>query len=356
MAEDPKLMDLEEFKKKLDPVLQKTLNKKIKSLTLHKNEDIKIYLQHLKKFMEEGKRIRPYLSYLTFKSAGGKNDKDAIELFVFIEIFHAFCLIHDDIMDKADYRHSIKTIHKFISDSELNNKYTSARHYGNSQAILIGDFMLTWALNHLINNKKFDERSIKRVLDIFFQMADEVVFGQMIDISLTKEKNTTDEKVLQKITLKTADYSFVKPMLIGATLAKEVKNKKFFEDFGKHLGIAFQTQDDLLDIKFDSKQTHKSSFSDVAGHQHTFFTNYIFRNGTKNQIETLNKFFGKRIGTKDYQKLRKVFADSGAMDYGEKIIKENFQTAKDILIKEKMDRKIKMCFEKLIEKIERRSS
>lgn len=349
-------MELKQFKQKLDPLITEFLDKKIKNLPQFTNQEIDSYFLHLKKFLIEGKRIRPYLAYLAYKANCEESDDKAIKLLMFIEIFHAFCLVHDDIMDKSSHRHNEKTTHEFIRDLNKSNKFVDPKHFGNSQAILIGDYLLSWAFEILINNQDFDKKTIERVTKIFFEMIDEVFLGQMIDLNITKEEKVTDEIIYQKILLKTAGYSFIKPLLIGASLSGEVKDKTFFEEFGKHLGTAFQIQDDLLDIKYDSSQTNKSSFTDILEHNHTLFTNYIFKHGTAEQKEILNKHFGKTVASDQANLLRKVFVDSGAVEYGEKIINENLNTARRILEDQKMDEEYKTMFEKLIEKMEGRTS
>lgn len=347
-------MELDEFKKILDPLLLGFLDEKINNLPQTGNKDIEKYFIHLVDFLKEGKRIRSYLAFASYKLSGGTKDKEVINLLVFLELFHAFCLVHDDIMDESDLRHSTKTIHKFISDSNAANKYLNSTHFGNSQAILIGDYLLSWAFEVLVKNNKFDIKSIQRVEKIFFEMIDEVSFGQMLDLEITKEEKVTDEIIYQKILLKTAGYSFIKPLLIGASLTGEIKNENFFKEFGKFLGIAFQMQDDLLDIS-ESSKTHKKSFTDIEAHQHTLLTNYVFNNGTKDQKETLNKLFGKKINEEDKLILKIVFEESGAIKNGEDVIKENLEKAKQLLDEPAIDDKYKNLFNSLINKIERRS-
>nr|MBI5455936.1 polyprenyl synthetase family protein [Candidatus Levybacteria bacterium] len=349
-------MELQQFKKIIDPLIQAFLDQKLKSLSLIGNEETKDYLNYLKLFLTEGKRIRAYLAFLTYKAHSGKKDKDILNLLVFIELLHAFLLIHDDIMDKADQRHNIKTAHKFIEEKVKHLEKIDSAYFGISQAILLGDYLFAWTHEILDTNRSFDKEIIKKVKLILSTIMDEVILGQMIDLDTTLYEKVNKEEIIKKITLKTAYYSFVRPMQIGAILSGNEYDEKFLENFGTYIGIAFQTQDDLLDIKFDESETHKSSFNDVTQRQQTFFSYFIFNEGTMQQKILLSKYFGKHLSDLDKKILRKMFEESGAIDYGEKIMVENFKSANKLLEKQKMDQEYKYLFFKLIEIIENRTS
>lgn len=349
-------MELQQFKKTIDPLIQAFLDQKLKSLSLIGNEETKNYLNYLKLFLTEGKRIRAYLAFLMYKAHAGEKDKDILNLLVFIELLHAFLLIHDDIMDKANQRHSIKTAHKFIEKKVKHLKSIDSAYFGISQAILLGDYLFAWTHEILDTNTIFDKKIIKDVKLILSKIMDEVILGQMIDLNTTLYEKVNKEEIIKKITLKTAYYSFVRPMQIGAILSGEKYDEKFLERFGTYLGIAFQTQDDLLDIKFDESKTHKSSFNDIEQRQQTFFTNYIFFNGSLEEKNTLSKYFGKKISKEDKKSLRKMFEESGAITYGEKIMQENFNDAKKLLKKQKMDQEYKDLFFEVIKLIETRQN
>lgn len=335
-------MELRDFKKEINIRIIEFFKNKESTLTKHQNLDVDQLLSHVGKILHEGKRIRPYLAYLSYKSFGGKDDKNAIKLSSFLEIFHVFCLVHDDIIDDAGERHGVKTINK---------------QYGNSQAILIGDFLFSWAWEILLTNKEFDEKSLDRIKRIFIEMIDEVFVGQMMDLNITAKNKVSNEEIVNKMLLKTAGYSFIKPMIIGAYLARNIKNEeKSIREFGKYLGLAFQIQDDLLDIKFDSSQTKKSDFNDVTQHQHTLFTNFVFKKGTNEQKQILKDLFGKELNQTDKVVLRKVFIDSGAINYGEKEVINNLNRAKKALGKIKIDEKYKNLFLKLTNDLVNRSN
>lgn len=332
-------MKLKDFKREFDKYLLSFIESKINNLPPHKNKEIAGILKHLYEISSEGKRIRPYLAYLAFISSGEIDKKETLRFFVFLEIFHLFCLVHDDIMDKADTRHGLETINS---------------RYGNSQAILIGDLLLSWSFDNLLANQSLRSKNIEEVRKIFFEMIDEVCLGQMLDVNIGTKKISMDEEINRKIFFKTATYSFINPLRIGAALAGKKNND--FVKLGTYLGIAFQIQDDLLDVKYNVSQTKKSSFNDVYQNQHTLLSNFILQNGTKEQKAVLGKLFGKKLNDNDKKILKTIFQESGAIDFGEKETVKNLNHAKEIIKKIKVEDKYKSLFLNLIENLINRSS
>lgn len=305
-------MSLNEFKKEIDPLIDSFIQSKIDKLPEDKEFKFLInYFRYVKEFIRDGKRIRPYIAFLTYSRFGGKNKKTVIELLVFLEIFHYFCLIHDDIMDNSLKRHGVRTIH---------NKF------GISQAILIGDYAFAWSWE-IINKASLDQKQPKQLLNLFSEMIEEVFMGQAADTYSSKKKIVSDNLIMKKTLYKTAGYSFTKPMLIGLILAGEYKNENiiFCEKLGKNLGLAYQLQDDILDITSDF-EGNKTSLSDISEGMHTIFSNYVIKNGTAEQKLAIQKVFGKRV--KDVKKARQIFYDSGSITYGKKLIQEYLDEAR----------------------------
>ena len=213
-----------------------------------------------------------------------------------MELFHIFCLVHDDVIDKSKTRHGQKTIHAFVSEKLLKDKRTGDfRHIGNSQAILVGNLLFSWTFENL-DNSKFNKERMYSVKKYFYKMVDEVCLGQIIDVDLTTRNNPDWKLIEEKTRLKTSRYSFVRPMQMGAVLADEnYAMDDFLENFGTKLGIAFQIQDDLLDIIGKPEETRKTPLIDIEEHQHTFFTNYIFENANLEQKKYFESVFGKPL-------------------------------------------------------------
>lgn len=354
------MYDLKQFKEKFDPALSRYLNERISEFTVGTTDPyIKEIASHAKDLvMAAGKRVRPYIAYVMYCAAGGKEEKKALEFFITLEIFHMFCLVHDDIMDKASLRHGVSTEHEFVNKKlkEL-KRIGDIEHVGISQAILVGDFLFAWSARIFSHNENFKKESLEVANKIFYKMADEVILGQMIDIDLTSRENPKLELINQKTRLKTSRYSFVRPMQIGASLADADNDfADFCENFGTRIGIAFQTQDDYLDIMGDPKLLNKNILGDVCDHQPTFFTNFVFNHGNDAEKDYLNQVFGKEMNDKERSKVKKIFIESRAIVKGEKLIEENYNQAKEILSKSKLGQEYKSKLTGLIILMETRKN
>lgn len=317
--------DLEVFKKKFDVYLEQYLDKKIKNISkFTKDLSVLSYINYLKKIsLSGGKRIRPYLAYLMYQALCGKNEKKTLEFLVFLEVFHIFCLVHDDIMDKSALRHDIPTVHAYISGVlKKEKRIGDLSHVGDSQAILLGDILLTWSQEIINLDKNFSENLISQVKAYFYEMVDEVSIGQMIDVDIVTRKKVSKELIDDKTKLKTAGYSFIKPLLIGAALSGNTnKNIEVFcRKFGLAMGIAFQTQDDLLDITSSDNKLGKTTALDKSQNQHTYFTYFP------------------------------------SLEYGKKIISTNFKQARNLIKNSLIKEKGKKKFFDLIDLIQKRNS
>ncbi|MEK7534194.1 MAG: polyprenyl synthetase family protein [Patescibacteria group bacterium] len=362
-ASKSETLSIQEFKERFDPILKTTLEQKISHLTklTDDKEDASILegLDYMKKLvLEDGKRIRPYMAYLMYSALGGKNTEQALRLFTSLELFHAFGFIHDDIIDKGSRRRGMDTLHIHIANKlQKGGQSTDYFHIGNSQSILLGDRLHGWSQEIINSNSHFDEEKIKKVRGIFAAMTDQVFVGQAIDVDMTTHPQVSTPRIDKKIRLKTASYTFIGPMLIGAALAgKDTENiERFCEEFGLQLGIAFQTQDDLFDIISPEKTLGKTTLSDIPGHQHTYLTQYVLENGTDDQKERLADLSNLPLTTESKAEIQQIFDESGAIQFGKKIIAKSMQAAQQLVATAPMETKEKNSLIRVINDLATRS-
>ncbi|MDR3625192.1 MAG: polyprenyl synthetase family protein [Ignavibacteriaceae bacterium] len=198
-----------------------------------------------------GKRLRPLLVLMAAKAVGGKLKK-AYNAAAAVELLHNFTLVHDDIMDNADKRRNILTVHK---------------KYDMSTAILAGDSLLSIAYEYLL---KDCNGTAKKVLSAFTKGLVEVCEGQSLDKEFEIRKAVTIDEYIEMIEKKTAamiEMCCTVGALLGGGSAKEIKN---LADFGKNIGIAFQIQDDLLDITGNENDFGKLVGGDLVEGKKTF--------------------------------------------------------------------------------------
>lgn len=199
-----------------------------------------------------GKKFRPILTLFVCEAFGG-NYKDALFAASAIEILHTFTLVHDDIMDNADTRRGKETVHK---------------KWDRDTAILVGDQLVAIAYKTLL---KTNHSNLKSVLNCFTNGIIEVCEGQALDKEFETKNNITTNEYLIMIEKKTARLLEVSAE-IGALIANVSSNKykESIKNFAHNLGVAFQLQDDLLDIIGDEKKFGKVIGGDIKQGKKTF--------------------------------------------------------------------------------------
>lgn len=198
-----------------------------------------------------GKRLRPALLLLATDLFGGDVEK-AVKPAMAIEFFHNFSLMHDDIMDKAPLRRGKPTVHEKWSDST---------------AILSGDIMLIEAYKLIC---EVEAVKLPACLKIFNTISTEVCEGQQMDMNFEKEEFVSIEEYIEMIRLKTA-VLLGGALKIGAVIADASENdQELINDFGTKLGVAFQLQDDILDVYGDPEKFGKQVGGDIISNKKTF--------------------------------------------------------------------------------------
>jgi geranylgeranyl diphosphate synthase type I len=328
-------MSIIEFKQEFQGVLDKALEKKFSEYTLYtQDEEILSIITYTRAIIGGGKCIRPYMAYMMYKTLGGDNLDTVMDMLVSLELFHAFALIHDDIIDEGKTRHRVDTIHTFVSDGiKEYQKVKNPIHYGHSQAILIGDLLFSWSIGRFHQFNMIPH--YYEAWTVFYQMIDEVAIGQMIDVNVMTRDSIDSGLIETKMRLKTAGYTFVRPMQIGVILAgKQQDLEEFCIEFGTALGLAFQTQDDILDIIADPAIIKKSVLSDIKDHQHTFLTQYVLENGTEQDKQELYAFWGENISDIDQEAIIALFERTGALSYARAKVDGYLAQARQICINE----------------------
>ena len=198
-----------------------------------------------------GKRMRPALVFIGCDFFGGNVEK-ALHPAIAVELFHNFTLMHDDIMDNAPLRRNQTTVHE---------------KWNNNVAVLSGDAMLVKAYQELC---KSDSATLPQLLTIFSDIAIKVCEGQQFDMNFEKLQKVSIAEYLKMIELKTS-VLLGGSLKMGALLANaNEKDAQKLYDFGKHIGIAFQLQDDILDVYADAEKFGKQVGGDIIANKKTF--------------------------------------------------------------------------------------
>ena len=328
-------MTLSDFRTQLEPLLQETFRSYAQALPPIESAFLQELLNYPSALLQGGKRIRPYLASIAFTNLGGTLTTEILRVLSSLEFFHLFCLIHDDIIDEGALRHGIPTLHTYAKTRlEQEKRLGQAAHLGEAHALLIGDLLFAWSIDLMQSPTVGTPRSRERVRTLFFQMINEVVIGQLLDVDLTTRSRASSAEIAQKMYLKTAGYTFVKPLQLGASLCTSAKPvMRFCERFGTAVGHAFQWQDDLLDLTGDPTKTKKTCFSDLLTRQQTPFTQHVREQGSKEDVLLLDALLGHPLTEAEQQEARNLFERTGAFSVGQRGIETALANAETLLAK-----------------------
>jgi geranylgeranyl diphosphate synthase type II len=235
-----------------------------------------------------GKRIRPVLTLLSSEMFGSTAEA-ALPQALAIEVFHNFTLIHDDIMDESPTRRKMPTVHE---------------KWNSNIAILSGDVLLIKAYQLLaqINPEKLPE-----VLSVFNTTSIEVCEGQQMDMNFEDRMDVTINEYIEMIRLKTS-VLLGGALEIGAIVAGASKeDRKRIYDFGQYLGIAFQIQDDILDLYADPDKFGKMVGGDVVANKKTLLYLMAVTDATPEQHEILKQLQNEENIEEKVERTRQLF-------------------------------------------------
>ena len=232
-----------------------------------------------------GKRVRPVLMLLAYNMY--KEDPERILMpACALETYHNYTLLHDDLMDNADVRRGVPTVH---------------RKWDANTAILSGDSMLVLAYHRML---QCDADKQPEVMSLFTETALEIGEGQQYDMEFENRDDVTEEEYIEMIRLKTS-VLLACAMKIGGILAgASAEDADNLYKFGEQVGLAFQLQDDLLDVYGDPKVFGKAVGGDITCNKKTYMLINAFQRANSEQRAELERW----VSAKDFDRQEKVAA------------------------------------------------
>jgi len=334
------IIKLQSYKKLVDKEFKAFFKKQ---LVESKKIDNSAY--QMTKFLKEfnlrgGKRIRAALIFYGFKCFSNKksDDKDLLKVSIAMELIQSFLLIHDDIIDRDELRRCGPTSHKFFEeigekDFKFETDINEKKHFGTAMAIFAGDLCAALA-NTILTKIKIANKN--EVIYEINKIIRNTTFGQIIDVRSGYDNIFSEKTTLKIYKLKTANYSIELPLKMGAILAgateKEIKKIK---KYAEPLGIAFNIQDDLLELFGEKKKFGKPMGSDLKEGKKTLVILKTLEKSTKKEALFIKKNLGnKNISKKDIEKIKKIMIETGAFDYCIKYAKSLIKKANAIIAKQ----------------------
>ena len=246
----------------------------------------------------EAKRMRS-IALLLSHHCINENYNNALPAALAIELFHNFTLIHDDIMDKAQLRRGKKTVHE---------------KWDNNIAILSGDTMLVQSYS-LLSNLELNIQA--NVYKVFSETATMVCEGQQLDMDFEQIQDLEISEYIEMIQKKTS-VLLAASFQIGALIANaSIEDTSLMYQFGLNIGIAFQLQDDMLDLYGDQSKFGKKTGGDIISNKKTYLYLKSLSLANSQQEKKLIELFSKPTTNEDekVQEVKNIFDEVGVLEH-----------------------------------------
>jgi len=265
-----------------------------------------------------GKRLRPLMTVLAARMAGGYEDV-AIPAAAAIEVLHTFTLIHDDIIDRDEFRRGVPTVHRL---------------WGIDTAIVAGDVLYAYAYRCLLRALDFgvEHSRIVKAVEYLTEGAIRVAEGQMLDMLFSRREVVSVDEYIEMVERKTSAL-FIAAVSMGAILGggDERLISKLREAM-RLAGIAFQIKDDILGLVGDEKTLGKPVLSDLREGKRTILVIYALQRLNDERRDRLLRVLGNsQASIEELRKAAEIIMSTGAVEYADKLAREYAERARHII-------------------------
>ena len=259
-----------------------------------------------------GKKLRPFLAMISAGALGEKEEK-ALPYSVAIELVHNFTLVHDDIMDDDEMRRGQKTLHKKIGDAH---------------AINAGDGLFALSFN-ILSETEVPGESVRKLLKELSSSVIVIAEGQEEDMSFEETFDITEEEFITMIEKKTS-YLFKAATRGGAIIADaEPDEIEHMSEYARKMGIAFQIQDDYLDLVGDQEEIGKDAGSDIRRGKRTLMVIHALHNLDDDKKRRLIDILEEKDNSIDeIKEAMDLMKSVGSLDYAKNLAEKYGSEAK----------------------------
>lgn len=279
-------------------------------------------------FVDGGKCVRSTFMYLGWLCGAGQDDS-ALRASASLELFHAFALMQDDVMDESALRRGRPAAHVMFSTWHRDRALTGASaRFGESAAVLLGDLCLVWA-GKMLRESGIGAEALARVWPRYDDMRIELAVGQFADLVNDAHTFPTLDEVLDVLRRKSGNYTVRRPLEIGAAMSgcpDEVIDA--LGGYGAAIGEAFQLRDDLLGVFGSTTLTGKSVGTDLAAQKATSVivaAHQLADAGLRRQLSELMST--PDLNSADAERWRTLISASGAVQWIEQLIDQRLNRA-----------------------------
>ncbi|MEW9798470.1 octaprenyl diphosphate synthase [Alteromonas sp. CYL-A6] len=257
-----------------------------------------------------GKRLRPLLTVLAARALN-ITTTDHHTLAAIVEFIHTATLLHDDVVDESTLRRGRETANAI---------------FGNQASVLVGDFLYTRSFQMMVSLNRM------RVMAILSEATNQIAEGEVLQLMNCNDPDTTEQRYFDVIYGKTARL-FEAATQLAAVLTDQPEHiERAMQDYGKHLGTAFQLADDILDYMADSDDMGKNAGDDLAEGKPTLPLLYAMWHAPSDADRTLiHDAIKNADGLAHLTRIQGIMQDTGALDYTRQRAHEEVQKAIDSL-------------------------
>jgi geranylgeranyl diphosphate synthase, type I len=273
----------------------------------------------VEEFLSGGKRLRAGFCFWGHLGGGGADDDAVVTAAASLELFQACAIIHDDVMDGSATRRGRPAVHRRFAQLHAAAGWEGDPEvFGRGAAILLGDLCLAWS-EEMLAGSGLVNPAARGVFDV---MRAELMGGQYLDLLEQVSGRSTVASALRVATYKSAKYTVVEPLHLGAALAAappEVFDA--YTAYGMPLGVAFQLRDDVLGVFGDPSVTGKPAGDDLREGKRTVLVAMALERATPAQQQLVRRHLGDpALDRAGVDELRELLTDTGAVAQVEQLI------------------------------------
>jgi len=327
------MKELAAFKEMIDRELATVLDEAIAEMKKKDRFTASVLTYFKKTVLNGGKRLRPMFLYYGYRAAGGKDRAAILRAAASIELVHAFMLMHDDLVDRDDLRHGMKTVHaRYHTIARRLFPKKDAQHFSFSLALVLGDFVYALG-NRILFSAPFPPQRVVRALKRLQEIVALTWVGETQDVYMEYRGKASEKDILAMYENKTARYTFEGPLQLGAILAGAPDSfLKKISTAALPLGIAFQIYDDILGIFGSEKEIGKPVGSDVREGKITLLITRARKNANHAQRRLINDLLGKEnLSGEDLERFRSILVSTGALSDVKSVAQHHIRQGKQHL-------------------------
>lgn len=289
-----------------------------------------------------GKRIRGSLVMAIYELFGGTQRQAALHIARATEVVHAYLLVADDITDRSILRRGGPTAHLLMSGlHEKRHLRGEASHFGDVMAMTTAMLGMSLAETIILETPLSDKVRVRLLTSLHGNLI-HTVHGQLRDIWNEALPTVNEKDALQVAELKTAYYTFVNPLEMGALLAGvDDTALQHLRRYGLKAGIAFQIVDDIIGMFSSSAKSGKSAMDDMMEGKMTILTTFALAHATPAQQNYLQQALGnKQITQREFARCQEIITTTGALSHAQQLASRYTEEALAVVERSTLPKKV----------------